>query len=216
MGRLEVAVGLVQQHRRRHAEHRIELRDAVACDPRIFGREPGPHLPGRRDRAVDAAAEDHGAARIGGQHFAQRRRVQARVLARQPPVGLAEGGAEGEAGVDDRLPLPDMVDLARQAQALGLAEQVAMRPESVDGEAELRLVAHSEAEGTRQAVGEIDIDRQLPVRIERGGGLDAYRVEDTERREPAAQQFDLGRIVGLSFAERNAKLQKRRVDLVGP
>ena len=89
-----------------------------------------------------------------------------------------------------------------------------MHPEAADGEAELRLVADAEADGARRPVGELDIERQFAVGVERLRRPDAHRVEHAERSEPAAQLIDLGGIVELAFLERHAALQVGRVDLL--
>ena len=113
--------------------------------------EPDPHLPDRRDDAIEADAKADGLAIVGGQHFAQHLGRGAPVLAGQPPVGLAEVGAEGEARVGDRQALADMVDLGGEPQALGLAEQVAMHPEA----------AHAQSPAASRS--------SMPKPIERGG-----------------------------------------------
>ena len=211
--RVEVAVGTIVEDRALQAEHAIALGDAVAGDVGDLCRESDAGLPARREGAVKACVESGGLSRIGGDYFAQRCRFDPKILSRQPPVGFAEGGPEGKAGVEDRVALSEMVDLSRQAQTFGLAEQVAMDPEALDSEAELRLVAHAEADGALQPVGQLDVDRQFAVRVEFGGGLDPHRVERAQRRQLAAQRLDLGGGVGFALLERHAALQPDRVDL---
>jgi hypothetical protein len=108
-----------------------------------------------------------------------------------------------------------MVDLGRQLDALGFAEQVAMHPVAADREAALGLVAGAEADGARHAVGQLDVERQLTPFVERLRRLDAHRVERAERRQPVAHRIDLGRAVGIALLERHALLQVGRVDLLG-
>ena len=90
-----------------------------------------------------------------------------------------------------------------------------MGPEARDGETELCLVGDAEADRARRPVGQLDIERQLAVGVERGRGLDSHRVEHAERGELAAQGLDLGGIVGFALLERHAALQPDGVDLVG-
>src|SRR3979490_3333398 len=108
-----------------------------------------------------------------------------------------------------------MIDLGRELETLGLAEQIAMHPKAAHREAELRLVAETESEGARQAVCEADIDRQLAVGIERRRRLDAHAVEHAERGELAAQGVDLAGIVELALLEGHTALQEGGVDLFG-
>ena len=192
LGRVEVAVGVIVEDRQRQADQLVVHGDAVARDARQLAGDAEPCLPARREGAVEAGIGRHGVARIGVEHLAQASRLQPRILAAEPIVGLAEGGAEGKARVEDRIALPDMGELGRQPQALGLAEQVAMGPEARDREAELRLVGDAKADRARRPVGQFDIERQLTVGIERGCRLDAHRVEHAERGELAAQGLDLG------------------------
>ena len=217
MSRIGVAVGLVHQHRDRHPDQPIVLPDAGANAPLLcrLETEAGPHLPDRGDSAIDAWAEGDGVAIVGGKHLAQYFGGDAAVLAGQPPVGLAEIGTKGEARVDDRQPLRNMIHLGGQPEAFGLAEQVAMRPEGADREAELGLVADAEADRARQTVGELDIERQLAVGVERRRRLDAHGIEHAERGELAAQQLDLGGVVELALLEGHAALQVGGAHLVG-
>ena len=110
--------------------------------------------------------------------------------------------------------MADMVDLGGEPQALGLAEQVAMGPESADRKAELRLVGDAETDRTQRPVGQLDVERQLAAGVKCTRGLDAHGIEHAERCEPAAQGFDLGRVIGLALLEWHAALQPDRVDLV--
>src|SRR5258708_28472328 len=111
------------------------------------------------ERAIETEADQRGIARIGRIDLAQQLRGSCRVLARYPPVGLQEIGLERIAEIGRDGALADMIDLRRQLEALGLAEQIAVLPRGVHPDAEDRLVADAKTDGTRQAVFHLDVER---------------------------------------------------------
>ena len=215
LGRIDVAVGAVVDHLRRQADQLVVAPDAVALDLRDLAAHPDLEAPLRIEDLVDAEQQGHRLAVIGVEDLVDRGGVGDGVLLLHQPVGLAEVGLETVAEIGRDGALADMVDLGRQLEALGLAEQVAVHPVAVDREAALGLVARAEADGARRPVGQLDVDRQLAALVERLGLLDAHRVERAERGQPVAQRVDLGRRVEVALLVGHALLQVGGVDLLG-
>ena len=181
-------VGAVVFQAGRDADQIVVPRDALLKDQFLLAGQAKAGGPVRRQFAVERDFLQQRVLVVGLQALFDGIQVELQVAGRASG-NRASGTARRPGSPDWTTASPPSLVRRRQVQLFRVAEQVPVMPGGVEIDAQIGRVADTEVHRVQRPLGQVEIDRQLPLAFERRRRFHAHHRKNADRKTDPAAPF---------------------------